>query len=131
MALSKRRRIFIEAGILLGLVLTFASIIIVQRIVTTNEALLASIYHHETLLKQYDLSLLDEQGEYYTVDLGDTGSLKVHAKKHAIAVVSSSCPGHDCIHQGYISHTYQVIVCAPLGVYISLSGSVTNDVEVG
>ena len=130
MALSKHKRIIIEASILLGLVLSFVSIIIIERVISLNQSLIASIYHHETLLRQYDLASLDEQGEYYTFDL-DEGSLQIHAKKNAIAIVFSSCPGQDCVHQGYISYAYQTIICAPLGVYISISGVSSNEVEVG
>ena len=131
MALSKRKRILIEIAVLLGITLAFVSIIIVQRVIASSEALIATIYHHEQTLKQYDLSALDDQGEYYTVELGEEGSLEIHAKKNAIAVLSSSCPGQDCVHQGYISHANEVIVCAPLGVYITLTGAASNEVEVG
>ena len=130
MVWSKKKRIILEAAILGSLTLAFAGILLFQHLSPKQSGLIAHVYLRKEEQKQFDLGALDEQGEYYTLHVSDEDELKIHAKKDAIAVVYSSCPGQDCVHQGYISKTHEAIICAHLGVYISLSGGVSNIVEV-
>ena len=128
---SRRKRIVIESVILGALALTFASVLIVRPMLSKSDSLYAHVYVHQQLNKEFDLSSLSEEGEYYTVTISSSEYLKIHAKHGSIAVKESTCPGQDCVRQGYIHLSNEVIVCAHYGVYIALEGTASNVVIIG
>jgi hypothetical protein len=50
------------------------------------------------------------------------GGIKLEADGNRIRVAESACPGGRCIETGWIEDPSQVIVCAPLGILVSIVG---------
>ena len=130
MAVSRRKRIIIESSLVAGLLLGFAALLLVQRFSSKKENLIANVYHNKSCVKSFDLASLSEEGEYYTLNINAEEYLKIHAKRGSIAVKEASCPGQNCVHQGYISSSNDVIICAHFNVYIALEGKPSNVVVV-
>ena len=120
----------IEVAILSSIAVSFLSVLLVRNLISKPERLVACVYLKETLRRKIDLSSLDENGEIYTLTISDSEYLKIHAKHDSICVKESSCPGQECVRQGYISMTNQVILCAHYGVYITITGAPNNVVEI-
>ena len=131
MALSKKKRILIESLVVGGLVIGFVSVFLVQRFSARQENLIGNVYHNRLVVKSFELSALSEEGELYTLKINQEDYLTIHAKHNAIAVKESSCPGQNCVHQGYIHSSNDIIVCAHFNVYIALEGTASNTVVVG
>ena len=55
-----------------------------------------------------------------TIDVD--GHCTVSVKDGAVSVISSDCPGKDCVHHKPISMTGERIVCLPNGIVIRISG---------
>lgn len=130
MAVSKPKRIIIETVVIVGLALALGGIFLGQRLSSKKDNLIANVYHNKSCVKSFELSSLSEEGEYYTLQINAEDYLKIHAKHNAIAVKESSCPGQNCVHQGYISSSNDIIVCAHFNVYIALEGRGSNVVVV-
>jgi hypothetical protein len=51
-------------------------------------------------------------------------------KDHDIRVLSSDCPGQDCVHEGYASKNGGVIICVPNQVVVRLKEGAEFDAVV-
>jgi hypothetical protein len=88
----------------------------------------ATIYKSGNFVETLDLSQEKEE-RTFTVE-GLKGEVLIGVKHNAIAILESGCPGQYCVQQGYVSEAGHPIVCAYNEIYISISGSALNDVEV-
>ena len=77
----------------------------------------ALVYHDGVLVKTIDLSVDNE----YVVN-GDNGDVVIVVNDGKIKVEDENSPLHLCSHQGYISNTYESIVCLPNKIVINISG---------
>ena len=130
MALTKRKRILLEILVVAGIALTLGSLLLVAKVFDYKEAASARVFRENTLIKEFDLNSLSEEGEYYIVPMEGDDFFRIHAKKGAIAVVASSCPGQDCVNQGYVREAFKPIICAHHRIYIELSGTPSMAVEI-
>lgn len=87
-----------------------------------RENLVAKIIVNNNVVEVIDLSKKEEK-DYY-ID-GLKGTLHVHTRDGAIAVVESNCPHQDCVHMGYVSESGRPIICAYNAVYIVIEGDNT------
>ena len=77
----------------------------------------ALVYHDGELIKTIDLSINDR----YVVN-GDNGDVVIVVSNGKIKVDEENSPLHLCSKQGYISNTYESIVCLPNKIVINISG---------
>lgn len=77
----------------------------------------ALVYHDGELIKTIDLSINDR----YVVN-GDNGDVVIVVNDGKIKVDEENSPLHLCSRQGYISNTYESIVCLPNKIVINISG---------
>ena len=77
----------------------------------------ALVYHDGELIKTIDLSINDR----YVVN-GDNGDVVIVVNDGKIKVDEENSPLHLCSKQGYISNTYESIVCLPNKIVINISG---------
>ena len=77
----------------------------------------ALVYHDGVLIKTIDLSINDR----YVVN-GDNGDVVIVVNDGKIKVDEENSPLHLCSKQGYISNTYESIVCLPNKIVINISG---------
>lgn len=112
-----------------SLLLVVAVSLIVIFTLTKRENLVAKVYVQNNVVEVINLSNKEEKE--YEVE-GLKGTLHIHTKDGAIAVVSSSCPHKDCVNMGYVSETNRPIICAYNAVYIIIEGGgASSDVYIG
>lgn len=104
---------------------------IVINVTKKDDNLTAYIYYESDLIETVELSKIPDDdviGHYVT---GALGEVLIETAKNQIRIIESDCPDKDCIHQGWINSTSQVLVCVPNRIYIKLvSNDATVDVEV-
>jgi hypothetical protein len=88
---------------------------------------IADIYRDSTLLQEIDLSKESETERTFVI-LGYVGEMTIGVKTNAIHVVSSGCPNHYCIYQGWTSDVDHPLVCAYNHVSIQIVGTSQYDV---
>lgn len=71
------------------------------------------IYKVDDIIARYPLG----EDRVFSVK-GIDGTLEVEIKDRRVRVHSSSCPQQICVDTGWISETYEQIVCAPNLVFI-------------
>ncbi|MDD2435259.1 MAG: NusG domain II-containing protein [Bacilli bacterium] len=108
-----------KKDIKLILLITIISILIIigYRIFEIKGSKNALVYYEDDLVLKLDLSLKDEQ--IYYVD-GYNGKVKIMTKDGKVKVDSENSPLHLCSKQGYISRSYETIVCLPNKVIIKI-----------
>ena len=109
-----------------GLVLAAAALVFFIFLQKTQEQQnYVQIYQDGVLIRE--LSLEDNQifeviGEYLNV---------IEIQDRKVSVISSDCPGEDCVHTGAISGAGRSIVCLPNRVEIRIVGESEVDFTVG
>ena len=76
----------------------------------------ALVYHDGELIKTIDLSIDNR----YVVN-GDNGDVVIIVSDGKIKVDTENSPLHLCSKQGFISNTYESIVCLPNKIVINIS----------
>ncbi len=96
------------------------SLILVTKIFDSNDPKTALIYYENELIKKIDLSI-DKSNEY--VIKGFNGDVIVKSKKNMIKVSDEISPLNICSKQGWISSSYEVIVCLPNKILIKIESN--------
>ena len=119
----------IRNDIILVLSLLLVAVIALIVILSTRNKnnLVATVSVQNEVVETIDLSDTSER-DYYVKGL--YGTVHIHVKDGAIAIVESNCPHQDCVHMGYIKETNRPIICAYNGVYIIIEGTSDIDVEI-
>lgn len=79
----------------------------------------ALVYYNNDLVLTVDLSLEEQE---YTVE-GFNGPVTIYAGDGKIKVEDEDSPLHLCSKQGYISKSYESIVCLPNKIVIKLDNN--------
>jgi len=107
---------------LIIIVLSLAlSIFLIFKIFEEKNNLNALVYYNNKIVLKIDLN--SEKKEYEVK--GENGLIKIIAGNGKIKVDEENSPLHLCSKQGYISKSYETIVCLPNKVIIKIEG--TND----
>ena len=114
------------------LVLSLLIIAVISLVVVNVNAnrtnLVATISVQNDVVEKVDLSRNEEKDFYIK---GLKGTVHVHSRDGAIAVIESNCPHQDCVKMGYVSESNHPIICAYNAVYIVIDGASNYDVELG
>lgn len=110
--------------ILLIFVLSIFGIMFLFRSKNEKKAL---VYYEDKLVLTIDLSLPGE--EIYEVD-GQLGKVTIQKTDEQIRVKEENSPNHICSRQGYISESYEVLVCLPNKVVIKIEDKEQVDTVV-
>lgn len=100
--------------------------VIILIISTSKKSDTALVYHNNKLIKTIELKI----NKNYTVN-GDNGKIKIIVNHNRIKVTSENSKNHLCSKQGYISHSYESIICLPNKVVIKIIGKSNIDTKVG
>lgn len=92
-----------------------------------NENKLAVIYYDNNPILKIDLGLKEEKE--YQVD-GYNGKVILQSKNGKIKVSSETSNYHLCSKQGYISESYQTIICLPNKIIVKIENGSKIDAEV-
>lgn len=110
--------------IIILLIILISAIIII--IGTSTKSDKAVVYHNNELIKTIDLKINKD----YIIN-GDNGKIKIIVNNNRIKVASENSKNHLCSKQGYISHSYESIICLPNKVVIKIIGKSNIDTKVG
>ena len=111
--------------ILMCIIISISSIFLLINTLTSKKGTKALIYYDNKLIKTIDLSY----DKTYTVK-GYNGDVVLVVKNNRIKVASESSPLHLCSKQGYISKSYESIVCLPNKIVIEISSQKLVDTVV-
>lgn len=87
---------------------------------------IAKVYYENELLLTIDLTIDD----IYKVK-GYNGFVKIEVNNKKIRVLEEESPLHLCSKQGYISKSYETIVCLPNKIVIKIEDQMKLDGVVG
>ena len=86
----------------------------------------ALVYYKNELILSIDLNI----DKTYEAN-GKNGTVKIVVKDNKIKVDSENSPKHICSKQGYISKSYESIVCLPNEIVIKIKNKEEIDSKVG
>ena len=118
-----RNDIILIGSLLLVMVIALIVILVTRQ----KDNLVATITVRNEVVETIDLEA-EQEADYFIE--GTHGTVHVHVKDGAIAVIESNCPHQDCVHMGYISESNRPIICAYNEVYIVINGKGDIDVEI-
>lgn len=73
------------------------------------------VYRADDVIAEYPI----DEDKVFNVD-GELGIVEVEIKNGRVRVVSSTCPRHICMKTGWISKSYEQIICAPNRIYVGI-----------
>ena len=85
----------------------------------------AIVYYENNLILTIDLGI----NKNYIVE-GYNGEVEIVVKDNKIKVVRETSPYHLCSKQGYISNSYEVIICLPNKIIIEIESMDNYDTVV-
>lgn len=107
----------------------FFAVDAIKRRETSSERLYADIYISSSLYRSIDLATASDEKFIVT---GEHGNMVIEIKEGAISVKESSCPGKECVNEGWVKEAGHPILCAYNHVLISLRDAKINEsVEIG
>ena len=113
--------------ILIAIILTIVgSIALVFKLTEKDNMNNALVYYEDKLVLTIDLTLNEQE---YTVE-GYNGPVKITAGNGKVKVEDEDSPLHLCSKQGYISKSYESIVCLPNKIVIKLENASSLDAIV-
>lgn len=114
-----------KKDIILIIVLIVFSIISLP-FISNRKSNKATVYYKNNAILNIDLTL----NKNYEVK-GTKGIVKIIVKNNKIKVENENSPKHLCSKQGYISKSYETIVCLPNEIVIKIEDNNDIDAKVG
>ena len=112
---------------LIGFLIVIISLIFILLYFGNNKKVSnAIVYYEDKEILKIDLS----KDKIYTVK-GYNGDVRIKVKKKKIKVLKEDSPLHLCSKQGYISKSYESIICLPNKIVIKLENNSDIDVIAG
>lgn len=121
-----RASFFKKADLLILVAVLLAALLLALPLIGRERAGRAEIRYRGELL---DTVRLTETGEK-TYALPE-GEVTVRFSPDGVSVLSSPCPGQDCVRTGWIRNEGEGIFCLPLGFSVVLSGEGAHDAITG
>lgn len=94
-----------------------AILFIVPHLIGNSTASTAYVYYDDKLVKTLDLSI--DKTSSYTIE-GYNGDVVIETKKNSIRVKEETSPLNLCSKQGWVSSSFEPIVCLPNKVIIKI-----------
>ncbi len=85
---------------------------------------LVQVYYEKNKILTIDLAIKDKK--IYEVN-GYNGKVKIESINGKVRVIEEKSPLHLCSRQGYISETYESIICLPNKIVINIEAN--NDYD--
>lgn len=112
--------------LIIVIVLLMAGILFVNFNKEDNDNLIAKVYYENILKLTIDLNKNNE----YDVE-GYNGNIHIVVENKKIKVEEENSPKHLCSKQGFISSSYQTIVCLPNKILIKIEDNNSIDTVIG
>jgi len=114
-------RIFTFYDLILILLFTGVSLLSIPYLKSVQPSTLI-IYKDNNQYAQYPLG----ENRDITVN-GHHGLMKIEIKNTKVRIVSSSCQKQICVNSGYISKSFQQLICAPNHILIEIQSKNGNN----
>lgn len=111
--------------LLIIIIVLVSGIFILINKLNSKDGNIAKVYYDSKLIKTIDLS----KNKEYTFK-GYNGEVKIKVKDKKIKVIEEKSPKHLCSKQGYISKSYETIVCLPNKIVIEIDDQMDIDTVV-
>lgn len=102
------------------------SVILIVSILAVSAVLFIAFNSGRTAGRSFEITVNGKPYGTYALDKDMTidvdGHCTVEVKDGAVSVISSDCPGKDCVHHRPIKLSGERIVCLPNGVVIRVTG---------
>lgn len=112
--------------ILISILLIISIIVLLFFNLNQKDGKTAKVYYEDKEILKIDLGI----DKIYTVD-GHNGKVKIEVSNKKIKVIEENSPLHLCSKQGYISKSYETIVCLPNKIVIKIEDEYKLDGVVG
>ena len=109
-------------GVAIAAVIFLAIAVALLFLPRSTEGAVVEIYQNGALVKTIPLASREE----WIIAEPYTNVIRVEGGE--VSIVSSDCPGQDCVHSGAISSTGRSLVCLPNGVEVRIVGK-ADDVD--
>lgn len=110
-----------KTDIILSITLFIISIFIYGLyVLNSTNSNIANVYYDNDKILTIDLNNISDT--YYTVK-GYNGDITIESLNHKIRVVDEVSPKHLCSKEGWISNSYESIICLPNKIVINIEGS--------
>lgn len=119
-----------KSDLKLILIIFIITIVLILIMIITKEKgnKKAVVYYEDNIVLTIDLNKKLEQ--IYTVK-GFNGDVKIVTKNGKVKVEEEISPKHICSKQGFISESYETIVCLPNKIIIKIQSNDDYDTIVG
>ena len=101
-------------------------ILLIFKVTEKTDNLNAFVYYEDDLILTIDLN---EEEKIYEVD-GYNGTVYISAGNGKVKVEDEDSPLHLCSKQGYISKSYETIVCLPNKIVVKIEAASDIDAIV-
>lgn len=95
-------------------------------VVPHQSGTIAKVYVDGECVYTVDLSKVEIPYQYLIDTPYGTNTLSVEPGR--VRIVDATCQGQDCVHQGWISHSGQPIICTPHRLVVQIEGVDDNEV---
>jgi len=111
-------KLFAKGDILLIAIILITALGITLHLFSSKDnPTVAELYINNKLVKTMPLT----QEGYYKFKY-DNVSFSIEAKEGRVRISESNCPRKVCVHQGWISHSGESIICVPNKVVVKIKG---------
>lgn len=107
------------------IVLISGGFLLTKEVISNNNLSKAYVYYDNKLLETLDLS--SDEIKQYTVK-GYNGDVVIETSKNKVRVVEEESPRHLCSKQGWVTSSFEPIVCLPNKIIIKIE-STKEDVD--
>ncbi len=107
------------------IVLISGGFLLTKELINNNELSKAYVYYDNKLIETLDLSS-DELKKYKVK--GYNGDVVIETSKNKVRVVEENSPRHLCSKQGWVTSSFEPIVCLPNKIVIKIE-STKKDVD--
>lgn len=104
-----------DCKLIVGLLIVIGFILVMFSVMEKSNTKIAKVYYENQVISTIDLTKNSE----YQVE-GYNGVVNIVVKDGKIKVDSENSPQHLCSKQGYISASYETIICLPNKITITI-----------
>lgn len=119
---------YILLGIGLLLIISIMGLILFKTVFAVPGAT-AIISQNGRVIHRIDLNTVKSPYQI-TVKTDDNGYNIIYIEKDKIGFRDANCPDKVCIQTGFLSHTNEIAVCLPHGLFIEIEGGSEGDIDI-
>ena len=117
----RKPRMLRISDVFIIIVLLIASIIFIP-FIHSKPGNFVEVYKSDDVIAKYPLN----EDRFFSIE-GLRGTVGLEIKNNRVKVHSSPCPQQICVETGWISKTYEQIICAPNLIFVTVTTKRENE----